>query len=154
MSFVYFDCNPEFFRNDFPACGKTHSWLQEASGHDFTSCGKNHNGGRRGFQPPHNANPINVGFSPGRMSFVFFACNPEFFRNDFTVCGKTHSWLQEASGHDFSRAVNAAKLWWALAPEARFLQFLSGNRHPVKHRETAFSPRSRIKFESSPADRI
>jgi hypothetical protein len=32
-------------------------------------------------------------------------------------CGKTHSGLQEVSGHDFSRAVNATKKRWALALE-------------------------------------
>jgi hypothetical protein len=58
------------------------------SGQDFTACGKIHDGGRRGFQPPHNANQINVGFSPGRMSFVYFVCNFEFFRNLFSRAAK------------------------------------------------------------------
>jgi len=40
------------------------------SGHDFTGCGKTRCGGRRGFQPPHKANRIDVGFSPGRMLFT------------------------------------------------------------------------------------
>ena len=40
--------------------------------------------------------------------------------HDFTACGKTHSSSQKASGHDFSRAVNAIKHAWALAPEGCF----------------------------------
>jgi hypothetical protein len=40
---------------------------------------------RRGFQPPHNANQINAGFSLGRTSFANFVCNSEFFRKLF-IC--------------------------------------------------------------------
>jgi hypothetical protein len=40
--------------------------------------------------------------------------------HDFTGYGKTHFWLHEASGHDLSRAVNAAKSTWALAHEVCF----------------------------------
>jgi len=35
----------------------------------------------------------------------------------FTGCGKTHSQRQEASGHDFSRAVSRLKSMRALAPD-------------------------------------
>ena len=46
------------------------------------------NGGRRGFQPPHKANIINAGFSPGGMLSANFTRNPEFFRSLFApeVC--------------------------------------------------------------------
>jgi nicotinate-nucleotide adenylyltransferase len=43
----------------------------------------------------------------------------------FTAYGNTHLESQEASGHDFSRAVNAAKLRRALAPEVRFSDHIS-----------------------------
>src|ERR1039458_1928253 len=36
-------------------------------------------GGRRGFQPPHNTNRINAGFSPGGTLSANFTRNPEFF---------------------------------------------------------------------------
>jgi hypothetical protein len=42
--------------------------------------------------------------------------------SSFTGCGKTDFERQEASGHDFSRAVNATKERWALAPEGHFFQ--------------------------------
>jgi hypothetical protein len=65
----------------------------------FTYYGKTQIGGRRGFQPPHNANQINEGFSPGETFFANFVRNSEFF------CSL------------FSRAVIAAKSTRALAPE-------------------------------------
>jgi len=53
----------------------------------FTGCGKTRSGGRRGFQPPHKANRINAGFSPGGTLFDDFARNPEFFRSLFSPRG-------------------------------------------------------------------
>jgi hypothetical protein len=41
--------------------------------------------------------------------------------HDDTACGKTQSERQEVSGHDFSRAVNAAEWTWASAPEGNTL---------------------------------
>ena len=34
----------------------------------FTACERTQDGGRRGFQPPHKANRINTGFSPGKLT--------------------------------------------------------------------------------------
>ena len=39
--------------------------LRVASRHGSAGCGADQSGGRRGFQPPHKANRINEGFSPG-----------------------------------------------------------------------------------------
>jgi hypothetical protein len=61
-------------------------------------------GGRRGVHPPHKAHKI---------------------KRVFTGCGKTHWGSQEASGHDFSRAVSAAKSMRASAPEGCFLRIRS-----------------------------
>ena len=49
----------------------------------FTGCGKTRSGGRRGFQPPHKANRINIGFSRGGTLFAYFARKFEFFRSLF-----------------------------------------------------------------------
>jgi hypothetical protein len=38
----------------------------------------------------------------------------------FSGCGKMYLGLQEVSGHGFSRAVNATKQIWALAPAGFF----------------------------------
>ena len=55
----------------------------------FTGCGKTRSGGRRGFQPPHKANRINAGSSPGRALYVDFAPSIEFFRSLFSPSGRT-----------------------------------------------------------------
>jgi 16S rRNA (cytosine967-C5)-methyltransferase len=53
-----------------------------------------------------------------------------------TTGEKTHSGLSEVSGHDFSRAVNASKSTWALAPEgslqkASAAEFALTESHPA-----------------------
>jgi hypothetical protein len=50
----------------------------------FTGCGKTRFGGRRGFQPPHKANKINAGFSPGGTLSANFTRYSEFFRSLFS----------------------------------------------------------------------
>ena len=51
--------------------------------------------------------------------------------HDFTAYGRIRSESQEASGHDFSRAVNATKKCRALAPEGCFSGFsLTSTAHP------------------------
>jgi hypothetical protein len=40
-----------------------------------------------------------------------------------------HMVEQEASGHDFSRAVKGAKMNWALAPEGRFCISSAANQN-------------------------
>src|ERR1035437_5790969 len=42
---------------------------------------KTQSGGRRGFQPPHNANRIKVGFSPGGLLFGLHVRRTSFFRS-------------------------------------------------------------------------
>ena len=52
----------------------------------FTGCGKTRSGGRRGFQPPHKANRIDIGFSRGGTLFAYFTGSFEFFRSLFRQC--------------------------------------------------------------------
>ena len=49
-----------------------------------TGCPKTRNGGRRGFQPPHKANNINAGFSPGFVNTANLRRILEFFRSLFS----------------------------------------------------------------------
>jgi len=50
----------------------------------------------------------------------------------FANFGKTHSGLQEVSGHDFSRAVNAIKPTGALEPPEVFFEY-KGTCDPARH---------------------
>jgi tetratricopeptide (TPR) repeat protein len=52
-------------------------------------CGETRYGGRRGFQPPHNARGINTGFSPGGTNSSDLNRNPEDSRSSFSPRGNT-----------------------------------------------------------------
>jgi len=49
----------------------------------LSSCGNLQSGDMRGFQPPHIANRVNEGLSPGRAFHVILIGNPEFLRSQF-----------------------------------------------------------------------
>ena len=116
--------------HDFTACGKTLLEGHLASEHDFTACGKT-------LLEEHMASEHD-----------FTACGKTLLEghmaseHDFTACGKTLLEGHLASGHDFSRADNANKIDWALAPEAIInaipqCQFCS---QPTKPASTRISP--------------
>jgi hypothetical protein len=70
--------------------------------------------------------------------------------HNFTACGKIHLELREASGHDFSRAVNALKISRALAPEGSFPEggwgFIPGIKPSIRFLE--ISPRGEAALKS------
>ena len=118
--------------------GSCRSRIPEGAG-GFTGCGKTRFGGRRGFQPPHNARRINAGFSRGGTLSSNFTGNPAFFRSRFnplkqskfaSLPGRAFATVADSRFSDGARASHAAE-------KTRF----GGNRGFIRCGKTRFGGR-------------
>jgi hypothetical protein len=91
---------------------------------------------------------MSVGFSPCGIPFGTFDAHPPFFRSLFKACPEQRrrrsAVVSALKGHDFSRAVRATKLDWALAPASFCFQLFAIPQRLKPESEWAFCGTTKV----------